>query len=277
MAEPDWATSDKRGSPRPVTHDDSTGKEQPYGERMPMRPHFGAALLAGALIAVGCGSGSPQAGSSTSLQVGDLRSALVELARADEVPGVAYAVVDEDGIVEAGGFGLADVENDVTATADTLFHIGSTHKAMNAYLIATLVDQGVLDWDTALVDLVPEAQIDPAITVRHLLTMTGGVPAAAEDDLPIGSGGGTTPTDRVFTAVEEAPPVGGPGEVFEYSNISAAAAGYAAVLAARPNEVNVHAGYLELFENRVLEPLAMSDSTLLVSEARENGTAGRRL
>jgi CubicO group peptidase (beta-lactamase class C family) len=209
-------------------------------------------------------------GSSVEETTTDLGASLVDLARGGSVPGLAYAIVDNNGIIDSAGYGFADIENDVEATADTLFHVGSTHKAMTALLVATLVDEGVLDWDTPVAELATDFDIDPAITVRHLLTMTSGLPADAEDLLPERVDQSDV-ADTVFALIEETVLAGPPGSTFEYSNLSASAAGYAASLAAIPGAANGHQRYLDLFASRVLEPLGMQDSVLLASDARASG------
>ncbi len=205
----------------------------------------------------------------------DLARALAEYVANDSIPGLGYAVVDGEGVVESGGIGFADVENGVPATADTLFHAGSTHKAINALMVATLVDEGLLDWDTPIADLVLDHDIDESLTMRHLLTMTGGISADDEDTLPEAPGDGADLSEVVFAALEAGTPIAAPGEMFEYSNISASVAGYAAVLAADPDEVDVHEAYRRMIEDRVLLPLGMDDSFQLASDARASGLLAR--
>ena len=63
------------------------------------------------------------------------------------VPGVAVAVVVEDEVVLAKGYGFKDVENKAPMTPDTLLAIGSASKAFTVFALGTLVDEGKLDWD----------------------------------------------------------------------------------------------------------------------------------
>lgn len=138
----------------------------------------------------------------------------------------------------------------------------------SALLVATFVDECVFDWDTPVAE--PDFDLDPAITVRHLLTMTSGIPADAEDLLP-GRVDQSDVVDAVFASIEETVLAGRPGSTFEYSNLSASAAGYAASLTAIPGVTNGHQRYLDLFASRVLEPLGMQESILLASDARASG------
>ena len=67
------------------------------------------------------------------------------------------------------------------AAADDQWHIGSNTKPITALLVALLIDQGMLDWDTPLEEIFPE-HVDKwsadlkKITPAHLLTHTSGLP-----------------------------------------------------------------------------------------------------
>jgi CubicO group peptidase (beta-lactamase class C family) len=97
------------------------------------------------------------------------------------VPGTAIAVVAGGEIVYARGFGKRDIENDLPMTPDTLFAIGSTTKAMTCTVLGTLVDEGLVDWDTPMRTYIPEIRFkDPSttelITPRDLVTHRSGLP-----------------------------------------------------------------------------------------------------
>ncbi|MCA9959347.1 MAG: beta-lactamase family protein, partial [Anaerolineales bacterium] len=83
-------------------------------------------------------------------------TAFIEEVMAEEnLPGTAVAVVRGDEIIFAEGFGYRDVQKGLPVTTDTLFHIGSTNKSITSMLIATLVDDGLFDWDTPVVEIYP--------------------------------------------------------------------------------------------------------------------------
>ncbi|MEM9290690.1 MAG: serine hydrolase [Acidobacteriota bacterium] len=83
------------------------------------------------------------------------------------LPGLGLAVVFQGELVYAEGFGYRDVEAELPMTADTLFAIGSTTKAMTSTVLGMQVDEGLLDWDQPLVELMPAFRLsDPAITAR---------------------------------------------------------------------------------------------------------------
>ena len=92
----------------------------------------------------------------------------IEAAMADwKVPGLAIAVVKDDEVVYAKGFGLRDVENELPVDADTLFAIGSATKAFTATLVAMSVSDGTLDWDTPVVDYLPRFRLWDEVAMGH--------------------------------------------------------------------------------------------------------------
>jgi CubicO group peptidase (beta-lactamase class C family) len=97
------------------------------------------------------------------------------------VPSIAVAVVAGDEVVLAEGYGLRDVEGGLPATADTLYAIGSVTKSFTSALVGTLADEGKLDLDQPVWELLPEFRLaDPArtasVTVRDLLAHRTGLP-----------------------------------------------------------------------------------------------------
>ena len=92
-----------------------------------------------------------------------------------EVPGVAIAVVKDDKIVFAKGYGVREIGKPDKVDERTIFAIGSSSKAFTAATIAMLVDEGKLKWDDPVTKYLPGFQVyDPVVTremtVRDLLT-----------------------------------------------------------------------------------------------------------
>jgi CubicO group peptidase (beta-lactamase class C family) len=97
------------------------------------------------------------------------------------VPGAAVGVVQRGRIVHLAGYGFAHPRRNIPATPDTLFSIASCTKAMTAATLGLLVDDGRLDWDRPVRELLPGFRLmDPAasklITPRDLLTHRSGLP-----------------------------------------------------------------------------------------------------
>ncbi|HLT20433.1 MAG TPA: serine hydrolase domain-containing protein [Thermomicrobiales bacterium] len=100
-------------------------------------------------------------------------------------PGVAVAIVHDQELVYASGFGYADVESGAPVTADSIFRIASHSKLFTAIAIMQLRDQRKLRLDAPIIDYLPWFRIQsdfvdtPPITIRHLLTHTSGLPREA--------------------------------------------------------------------------------------------------
>ena len=194
----------------------------------------------------------------------------------DGLPGAAVAVVRGDTTIFAEGFGFRDVDKGLPVTRETLFHIGSTNKSMTAMLIATLVDDGLLEWDTPIIEIYPDFELSSDestnfVTVRHLLSMQSGIPDYAEDDFDVDNASG----EDVFKFVVEIDLLGAPGEEFSYSNISASLAGYLGVIAAGYEYPNLYAGYEKLLREKVLDPIGMETAVIRVSDAENNPNYGK--
>jgi CubicO group peptidase (beta-lactamase class C family) len=98
-----------------------------------------------------------------------------------KVPALGIAIVKDDSVVFAKGYGVLQVGKPTPADAHTRFAIGSTTKAMTSAALAMLVDEGKLRWDDRVIDHLPEFQLyDPYVTreltVRDLLTHRSGLP-----------------------------------------------------------------------------------------------------
>ncbi len=187
----------------------------------------------------------------------DYATALIgrEMARSKLV-GVSAVVVDENGLVWARGFGLADAASGVPATPDTVYRTGSVAKLLNAVAVLQLCDEGRLDLDRPLAAYVPEFSIKsrfsgPPVTFRHLLTHHSGLPS----DLVGGMWGDNPPpfatlVDKLREEYAAYPP----GYIHAYSNVGSCLAGIAVERVAGES----YAAYLD---RRVLRPLGMLNSS----------------
>jgi CubicO group peptidase (beta-lactamase class C family) len=103
-----------------------------------------------------------------------------------QVPGIAIAVVKNNKIVFSKGFGVTEIGTGRKVNSDTLFGIASNTKAMTAALLASLVDEGKLTWQTKVIDIIPDFQLyDPWVTreftVKDLLSHNSGLGLGAGD------------------------------------------------------------------------------------------------
>src|SRR5919109_2937279 len=96
------------------------------------------------------------------------------------VPGLAIAVVKDDAVVFAKGYGVRELGKPGAVDVGTRFAIGSTTKAMTAAALGMLVDEGKVRWDEPVITYLPTFRVgDPYVTreltVRDLLTHRGGL------------------------------------------------------------------------------------------------------
>src|SRR6266404_212183 len=106
--------------------------------------------------------------------------------REDAVPGIAIAVVFQDKTVYAKGFGVRDVNTKAPVNADTVFQLASVSKPIGSTVIAELVGEGKITWDSKLSALDPTFEMfDPwvtrEITIRDMYSHRSGLPAHAGD------------------------------------------------------------------------------------------------
>jgi CubicO group peptidase (beta-lactamase class C family) len=135
-------------------------------------------LLAGVLLTIACGS-IPAAGRAAEPSSGAIAATVdalfAEWARPDS-PGCAVAVVREDRILHAKGYGMADLEHDVPITPRTVFYIGSVGKQFTAYAVVQLSQQGKLALDDEVRKYVPELHdFGRTVTIRRLIHHTSGL------------------------------------------------------------------------------------------------------
>ncbi|PYY07045.1 MAG: serine hydrolase [Acidobacteria bacterium] len=178
------------------------------------------------------------------------------------VPGVAFGVVQDGKIVFADGFGTKELGTSEKPDADTLFMVASNTKAMTTLLLAKLVDEHRVSWQTAVTTLLPSFRLgDTATTrsvlVKHLICACTGMP---RQDLEwIFEYGNITPGSSL-SLLGSMQPTSKFGELFQYSNLMAAAAGYTGAYVLYP-QMELGAAYDRAMQSYVFDPLQMNATT----------------
>lgn len=175
----------------------------------------------------------------------------------NDVTGLSIALVDDQNVVWAQGFGFADKIDNIPATPETVYRVGSISKLFTATAVMQLVEQGKMDIDQPLSIYLPEftsrSRFPEAgsVTPRTLMTHHSGLPS----DLLKGM---WTKNPEPFTEVvnrirDEYAPYP-PNYVFSYSNLGVSLLGHAVErVAGRP--------YVFHMDEAVLRPLGMSRSS----------------
>jgi CubicO group peptidase (beta-lactamase class C family) len=185
-----------------------------------------------------------------------------------EVPGVAVAVVQGQDTAFLQGFGVRELGRPAPITADTLLRIGSVTKSFSSLLTATLVDVGRLNWDTPLVDLLPEFAVEdpnltPQLTVRDAFCACSGLPR--RDWEFILDAHALTPEGMIasMATLSLTAPF---GERYQYSNQMVGAGGFAAAVADGGSPDDLGLAYTIALRERVLNPIGMPRTTYDLSQ-----------
>lgn len=192
-----------------------------------------------------------------------------------KVPGVGLALIDDGRIVWEGGLGVKDTATNAPVDKDTLFMIASNTKGMATLLLSTLVDEGKLDWDNPVTDYMPSFRLGGAETtqktlVKHLVCACTGLPR--KDMQTIFATNPNTPASDTFVQLAATEPTSGFGEVFQYNNLMAAAAGYLGAHIAYPG-MEYGAAYDKAMDERIFDPLGMTRTTHSSAEAMKGNWA----
>jgi CubicO group peptidase (beta-lactamase class C family) len=140
--------------------------------------------------------------------------------------------------------------------------IASNTKALTTLMLAKLVDENRFAWDTHVTDVYPDFKLGDAATtkqveIKHLICACTGLP---RQDLEWLVEFGTSTPSSVMQLLGTMQPTSKFGEVFQYSNVLAAAAGFVGGHAVFPDE-EIGAAYDDAMKTRVFGPLGMSSTT----------------
>lgn len=148
-----------------------------------------------------------------------LGAELCELAAEYAIPGASIAVIRGDEDVQLATVGIASVGTGFKVRPDTLFQIGSITKLWTTALILQLIGDGVLDLDARVGDILGDfAVLDhtatQALTIRHLLTHTGGTDSNAHFVTARGEGA----VAEHVRSLRDRPQLFVPGDLTSYDN-----------------------------------------------------------
>lgn len=131
-------------------------------------------------------------------------------------PGAAVLVINDGEIEHQAGYGYANLEQRVPIDRNSSFRLASVSKQFTAMAIMVLAANGVLSYDDPVSRFLPALEPYAGVTVRHLMTHTGGLPDYY-DRIDIESGRPDN-ADALALLSEIARPDFAPGERHEYSN-----------------------------------------------------------
>jgi CubicO group peptidase (beta-lactamase class C family)/D-alanyl-D-alanine dipeptidase len=173
-----------------------------------------------------------------------------------DLPAVSIALVDDQKIVWSKGFGFADPDAKIPASAETVYRVGSISKLFTDIAIMQLAEQGKLDIDAPvtkyLPDLHPKNSFEKEITLRQLMSHRSGLVR----EPPVGNYfDPDEPTlAETIASLNDTRLIYQPETRTKYSNAGIAVAGY--VLEKTQGEP-----FAEYLKKSVLDPLAMEQSS----------------
>ncbi|UJH92150.1 beta-lactamase family protein [Antarcticibacterium sp. 1MA-6-2] len=176
-----------------------------------------------------------------------------------DVPGMAVAVLKDGEVIHMEGYGTRSLKSGGKVDENTLFGVASNTKAMTSAALAILIDQGKLEWDTKVTEVIPEFKLyDPYVTseftVRDLLTHRSGLGLGA-GDLMVWPSQNKTTRDELIYNLRYLKPVSSFRSQYDYDNLLYIVAG---VIVERVSGQD----YETFIEENIFKPLGMDDSAV---------------
>jgi CubicO group peptidase (beta-lactamase class C family) len=191
---------------------------------------------------------------------GEWRDRLTELIAEHRVPRATLGIL-HDGAITATAAGVLSKSTGVEVTPDSLFQTGSITKVWTATLAMQLVDEGLLDLDAPVAEVLPGFRVaDPdvtrIVTTRHLLNHTSGI----DGDVFTDTGRGDDCVERYVAGMAEIAQNHPLGATWSYCN-----SGY--VLLGRIVEHVTGTTWDTALRERLIEPLGLEATATLPEEA----------
>ena len=134
-----------------------------------------------------------------------------------------FAVLKDGKVVLKKGYGVQSLKTKKPVDTETMFGVASNTKAFTSAALAQLIDQGKLEWDTKVTDVIPEfklydAYVTSEFTIRDLLTHRSGLGLGA-GDLMIFPANNTTTKAEMIHNLRYLKPVSSFRSKFDYDNL----------------------------------------------------------
>jgi len=190
------------------------------------------------------------------------------------IPGASLALIEGGKIVYQGGLGVRELGKPERVDENTLFMAASNTKGMTTLLLSELVDEKKLRWDEPVIDVYPSFKLgNPETTrkvlVKNLICACTGMP---RQDLEwIFEFKQATP-ESSLALLGTMQPTTKYGEVFQYSNLMASAAGYIGAHIVYPN-MELGAAYDAAMQKAIFDPLGMKSTTFDMAKALKGNHA----
>jgi CubicO group peptidase (beta-lactamase class C family) len=188
----------------------------------------------------------------------ELKTRLRAVLEREHIAGASIALVDRNGPIWIGGLGVRDRATGAPVGADTAFRVGSLTKSVIALGVMRLVDQGKLDVDRPLREIIPDVAIDnpweavAPVTLAHCLEHTAGFDDVRFNEI-FATDEGISVRDALSINPRSRKVRWRPGTRHAYSNV-----GY--TVAARAIEVASGEPFDVYLKREILAPLGIVDA-----------------
>jgi len=177
------------------------------------------------------------------------------LVQTGEVPALAMAVVYRDEVVYVNGVGVCRAGADQQVDGDTVFQLASLSKPISSTVVAALVSDRDLTWDTRVVDVDPGFQLSEPyptahVTIRDLFAHRSGLSGNAGNDLEMLG----FDREEIVRRLRYSKLAGDFRSTYAYSNFGLTAGGLAAARAAALS-------WEDAAEARLYRPLGMMSTS----------------
>ncbi len=177
------------------------------------------------------------------------------------VPGIAIAIVKDDKVVFAKGYGVRQLNKPEKVDENTLFAIASNSKAFTTASLAILVDEKKLDWDDKVIKYLPEFQlynpyVTSELTIRDLVSHRSGLDTFSGDLLWYET---TYNADEILRRVRFLKPKSSFRSQFGYQNLMFIAAGK--IIEKVSGKI-----WAEFVSEKILEPIGMSNTKTSIKQ-----------
>lgn len=196
-----------------------------------------------------------------------------------DIPGVNIGIVASGSLAHEASFGYSNRSEQKVTSPDTLYNIASVTKLFTATLALVLAEEGVVELDQPISKYlpsdirVPAGATGGAITIRHLLSHSSGLPKNPPNRRNLKIDGRIDPgiwdaygVADLYAALPITQLNGKVGESYEYSNYGYALLGHTLERAAGES-------YENLLRQRILAPLGMADTSIVLRPEQEQRLA----
>jgi len=204
--------------------------------------------------------------------IAEIRSIMANRIESRKAVGIITGVIDEKGrqVIASGKVSLDGTQ---PPDGDTVYEIGSVTKVFTSLILADMIEKGEVKPDDPVAKFLPATVKVPSrngrqITLLDLSMQVSGLPRLPDNMKPADPANPYADYDaaKLYDFLSRYTLTRDPGEKYEYSNLAVGLLGHALALKAGMS-------YEELLRRRIFDPLGMSSTSIMLSEAQKKRLA----